>query len=98
LSHLSRIISTLLQKQYSYVSFLERIPQTLRHEISNPLNKLRTSLENLLDEQPELSNNNYINKMDAGIDQISSITLHLTEAASLESAIQEEHLLRLDLI
>lgn len=95
---LSRSISTLLQKQYSYVSFLERIPQTLRHEISNPLNKLRTSLENLLDEQPELSNNNYINKMDNGIDQISSITLHLTEAASLESAIQEEHLVRLDLI
>tara|TARA_R110001592_G_scaffold65156_2_gene200071 strand:- start:11079 stop:13178 length:2100 start_codon:yes stop_codon:yes gene_type:complete len=95
---LSRSISTLLQKQYSYVNFLERIPQTLRHEISNPLNKLRTSLENLLDEQPELANNNYINKIDTGIDQISSITLHLTEAASLESAIQEEQLVRLDLI
>jgi signal transduction histidine kinase len=95
---LSRSITTLLQKQYSYVSFLERIPQTLRHEISNPLNKLRTSLENLLDQQPELSQNNYINKIDTGIDQISSITLHLTEAASLESAIQEEQLIKLDLI
>lgn len=95
---LSRSITTLLQKQYSYVSFLERIPQTLRHEISNPLNKLRTSLENLLDQQPELSQNNYINKIDTGIDQISSITLHLTEAASLESAIQEEQLVKLDLI
>lgn len=95
---LSRSISTLLQKQHSYVSFLERIPQTLRHEISNPLNKLRTSLENLLDEQAELSKNNYIRKIDSGIDQISSITLHLTEAASLESAIQEEQLVNLDLI
>jgi two-component system sensor histidine kinase ChvG len=95
---LSRSISTLLQKQHSYVSFLERIPQTLRHEISNPLNKLRTSLENLLDEQPELSKNSYIRKIDTGIDQISSITLHLTEAASLESAIQEEQLVNLDLI
>lgn len=95
---LSRSITTLLQKQYSYTSFLERIPQTLRHEISNPLNKLRTSLENLLDEQPELTNNNYVRKIDKGIDQISSITLHLTEAASLESAIQEETLVKLDLI
>jgi len=79
------------------VSFLEGIPQTLRHEISNPLNKLRTSLEKLLDKQPELAKNNYIGKIDTGIEQISSITLHLTEAASLESAIQEE-LVNLDLI
>jgi len=95
---LSRSITTLLGKQHSYMNFLERIPQTLRHEISNPLNKLRTSLENLLDQQPELSNNNYIGKIDAGIDQISRITLHLTEAASLESAIQDEQLSQLDLI
>ena len=95
---LSRSISTLLEKQHSYISFLERIPQTLRHEISNPLNKLRTSLENLLDQQPELSQNNYVQKIDKGIDQIGSITHHLTEAASLESAIQDESLSRLDLI
>ncbi len=98
IGELSRSISTLLQKQYSYVNFLERIPQTLRHEISNPLNKLRTSLENLLDQQPELGENNYLRKIDSGIDQISSITLHLTEAASLESAMQEEQLVALDLI
>lgn len=95
---LSRSITTLLEKQHSYISFLERIPQTLRHEISNPLNKLRTSLENLLDEQPELAPNHYLQKIDKGIDQISSITHHLTEAASLESAIQKEPLSRLDLI
>lgn len=94
---LSRTISTLLQKQQSYVNFLERIPQTLRHEIANPLNKLRTSLEVLLDDKPELADNNYIRKIDAGIDQIGRITLHLTEAASLESAMREEQLVRLDL-
>jgi signal transduction histidine kinase len=95
---LSRNITTLLEKQRSYMNFLERIPQTLRHEISNPLNKLRTSLENLLDHQPELANDNYIRKIDSGIDQISRITLHLTEAASLESAIKEERLSKTDLI
>jgi len=95
---LSRNITTLLEKQHSYMNFLERIPQTLRHEISNPLNKLRTSLENLLDHQPHLANDNYIRKIDSGIDQISRITLHLTEAASLESAIKEEQLIKTDLI
>lgn len=95
---LSRSITTLLEQQRSYMSFLERIPQTLRHEISNPLNKLRTSLENLLDHQPELGNDKYIQKIDSGIDQISRITLHLTEAASLESAIKDEQQVKIDLI
>ena len=95
---LSRNITTLLEKQRSYMNFLERIPQTLRHEISNPLNKLRTSLEILLDHQPHLANDSYIRKIDSGIDQISRITLHLTEAASLESAIKEEQLSKTDLI
>ncbi len=95
---LSRTISTLLEKQQSYMNFLERIPQTLRHEIANPLNKLRTSLEVLLDDKPELADNNYIRKIDSGIEQIGRITLHLTEAASLESAMREEQLVRLDII
>jgi len=95
---LSRSISSLLEKQLSYMTFLERMPQTLRHEISNPLNKLRTSLENLLDHRPELANDNYIRKIDSGIDQISNITLHLTEAASLESAMKQEQLTKIDLI
>ncbi len=97
LGDLSRSMTNLLERQQSYVDFLERIPQTLRHEISNPLNKLRTSLENLIDEAPELSKNKYIKKIDSGIDQISRITLELTEAASLESALQNEHLIDLDL-
>lgn len=95
---LSRGITSLLEKQQSYMRFLERMPQTLRHEISNPLNKLRTSVENLLEDQPALANDAYIRKIDAGIDQITQITLHLTEAASLESAIQKEQLVELDLI
>ena len=95
---LSRNITNLLEKQHAYMNFLERIPQTLRHEISNPLNKLRTSLENLLDHQPALANDRYIHKIDKGIDQISGITTELTEAASLESAIKEEVLNSMNLI
>jgi len=97
LGDLSRTMSSLLEKQQAYTHFLERIPQTLRHEISNPLNKLRTSLELLLEDQPELANDKYIKRIDAGTDQITNITTQLTEAASLESAIQEESLSELDL-
>ncbi len=94
---LSRTITSLLQKQQSYTEFLERIPQTLRHEIANPLNKLRTSLELLLDTRPELADDRFIKRLEAGTDQINQITTHLTEAASLEGAIQSERLNTLDL-
>lgn len=94
---LSRTISGLLQKQQSYTEFLERIPQTLRHEIANPLNKLRTSLELLLETRPELADDRFIKRLEAGTDQINQITTHLTEAASLEGAIQSERLNSLDL-
>lgn len=98
IGELSRSISTLLEKQHTYIRFLERIPETLRHEISNPLNKLRTSLENLIDEKQELANHPYIKKIDKGIDQINGLTHQLTEAANLEHAIQEEPLARINLI
>lgn len=94
---LSRAITQLLQKQRSYTSFLERIPQTLRHEISNPLNKLKTSIELLTEMQPEMADNKYIKRIDAGADQLYQITAHLTEAASLESAMQSEQLHTLNL-
>ena len=94
---LSRTMTALLQKQQSYTDFLERIPQTLRHEIANPLNKLKTSLELLQETRPELSNDRYIKRLSAGTDQINQITTHLTEAASLEGAIQSERLAKMDL-
>lgn len=97
LGDLSRSMSTLLEKQKSYTAFLERIPQTLRHEISNPLNKLGTSLELLLDSRPELNDDRYVKRLESATDQIGKITAHLTEAASLESAMQAEVLTEIDL-
>lgn len=94
---LSRTMTGLLQKQQSYTEFLERIPQTLRHEIANPLNKLRTSLELLLATRPELAGDRFIKRLEAGTDQINQITTHLTEAACIEGAIQTERLNKLDL-
>ncbi|HIB84082.1 MAG TPA: hypothetical protein EYO59_05665 [Chromatiaceae bacterium] len=98
LDALSNSISALLSKQSTYTTFLERMPRTLRHEISNPLNTLKTSLENLVDQQPSLETNVYVRKLEAGIQQINVITQQLTEAASLEAAIQEDALQPMNLI
>ena len=97
LGELSRTMSGLLARQRAYTNFVERIPQTLRHEIANPLNKVRTSLELLTDSETPLKDNRYVKRIEAGTEQISQITMHLTEAASIENAMQSEVFTELDL-
>lgn len=94
---LSRTISSLLARLARYTAFLERIPSTLRHELSNPLNTLSTSLENLASERPEVAESKYLKSAERGVARISEIVESLTEAASLEEALRHDELERLDL-
>ena len=48
---LSRDVQQVLRDLGRYTTFLERIPRTLRHELSNPMSAVQTSLELLSDEQ-----------------------------------------------
>ena len=50
----------MLARLHQHNQFLENMPRTLRHEINNPLNTLSTSLQNLEDNQPGLSDNKYL--------------------------------------
>ena len=44
---LARAIDNMLSRLHEHNTFLQRMPKTLRHEINNPLNTLRTSLDSL---------------------------------------------------
>lgn len=94
---LSRTTSALLGRLSRYTSFLERIPSTLRHELSNPLNTLSTSLQNLAAERPGVADSKYLKSADRGVARISEIVESLTEAASLEEALRHDELEPLDL-
>ena len=48
---LSRDVQQVLRDLARYTAFLERIPRTLRHELSNPMSTVQTSLELLSDEK-----------------------------------------------
>jgi len=87
---LSRTVSGLLARLSHYTSFLERIPTTLRHELSNPLNTLSTSLQNLVIEHPELDDSKYLQSAERGVARIGAIVESLTEAASLEQALRDD--------
>jgi signal transduction histidine kinase len=97
LGQLSRSISDMLNRLQRYNTFLENIPRTLRHEINNPLNVISTSLQNLVEHEAGLKQNQYLQSAERGIRRLGMILESLSEAASLEEALANEHTERIDL-
>jgi dedicated sortase system histidine kinase len=97
LGELSRNVSQMLARLHQHNQFLENMPRTLRHEINNPLNTLSTSLQNLEDTQPELSDSKYLDAARRGVQRIGAIVQNLADAANLEESLKAEDLEILDL-
>ena len=97
LGELSRNVSQMLARLHQHNQFLENMPRTLRHEINNPLNTLSTSLQNLEDNQPGLSDNKYLDAARRGVQRIGAIVQNLADAANLEESLKAEDLETLDL-
>lgn len=95
---LSRSVSNMLERLSQYTSYLRGLPDTLAHEVSNPLNVVNSSLHNLSEEIPESASSKYMDRAKNGINRIGSILRNLTEAANLEQAMQSETREVVDLI
>ncbi len=89
---LARSISNMLAKLHQHNNFLENMPRTLRHEINNPLNTLSTSLQNLVEENPDIQDSKYLASAKRGVIRIGSIVQNLADAANLEEALEAEEL------
>ena len=94
---LSRSVSAVLEKLHQHNQFLQNMPRTLRHEINNPLNTLSTSLQNLVRENPDLSQNRYLESAQRGVDRIGSIIQDLADAANLEDSLSGDDLELIDI-
>lgn len=95
---LSRSVSNMLARLSQYTSYLRGLPDTLAHEVSNPLNVVNSSLHNLSEEIPESANSKYMERAKNGLNRIGSILRNLTEAANLEQAMQSETRESVDLV
>ncbi len=95
---LSRSVSNMLARLSQYTSYLRGLPDTLAHEVSNPLNVVNSSLHNLGREIPELNESKYMERAQNGLNRIGSILRNLTEAANLEQAMQSETREVIDLV
>ncbi|MEH6470321.1 MAG: ATP-binding protein [Halopseudomonas sp.] len=94
---LSRDMDEVLDRLERYTQFLQRVPKTLRHELSNPLNTISTSLE-LLSESPDSSQQQrLIASAERGISKLEKTIESITEAVSLEDALKHEATAQIDL-
>ncbi|NOY16206.1 MAG: proteobacterial dedicated sortase system histidine kinase [Gammaproteobacteria bacterium] len=88
---LSRSISDMLTRLAHYTRYLERMPDTLAHELNNPLNVVNSSLENLGTQHPDIAQSKYMSRARNGVNRLGSLLASLTEAGNLEEALETEH-------
>jgi len=93
---LSRSIGGMLTRLSQYTQYLRGLPDTLAHEVSNPLNVVNSSLENLALEYDGSRQSNYFKRAQKGLNRIQAILKNLTEAANLEQAMAAQDFVMFD--
>ncbi len=97
LGDLGRSITAMLKRLSGYTRYLEGLPDTLAHELNNPLNVVSSSLQNLEQENPSIKDNVYVERARGGVQRLRNILSSLTDAANLEEAMQSEQKTRINI-
>lgn len=90
LGNLGRSITRMLKRLSGYTRYLEGMPDTLAHELNNPLNVVSSSLEILEADVPNIEQNKHMQRARNGVNRLRIILTNLTEAANLEEAMRNE--------
>ncbi len=90
LGNLGRSITNMLKRLSGYTRYLEGMPDTLAHELNNPLNVVSSSLEILETDVPNIGQNKHMQRARNGVNRLRIILTNLTEAANLEEAMRNE--------
>ena len=90
LGDLGRSITGMLKRLSEYTRYLEGMPDTLAHEMNNPLNVVSSSLQILENDIPQIRQNQYMLRARSGVERLRAILTSLTEAANLEEAMRDE--------
>ena len=90
LGDLGRSITSMLNRLSGYTRYLEGMPDTLAHEMNNPLNVVSSSLQILETDMPRIRQNTHMQRALNGVHRLRLILTNLTEAANLEEAMRNE--------
>lgn len=94
ITDLRQNILEIIEKIASYERYLKKLPNRLRHELHNPINRLSASLELLSLE----SNHPRIEQAQQSLLQLQQIIQALSESSSLEQSLQNHSLRPLKLV
>ena len=98
LGNLGRSITAMLNRLSGYTRYLEGMPDTLAHEMNNPLNVVSSSLQILETDIPGIRKNTHMQRALNGVHRLRLILTNLTEAANLEEAMRNETKKTIDLV
>jgi signal transduction histidine kinase len=79
-----------------YNEYLERMASRLNHELQTPVSVIRSSIEHLQLEGGEYSV--YLDRANEGIRRLANILNKMAEARRLEEALDEDEIIRFDLV
>lgn len=94
ITDLRQNILEILEKIASYERYLKQLPNSLRHELHNPINRLSATLELLSLE----SDHPRIAQAQQSLLQLQQIIQALSESSSLEQSLQSHNLSRLKVV
>ncbi len=97
IGELSRSFSDMLGRLQQYHHYLENMAGSLSHELRTPMAIVQTSLDRLKQEQDEAAREEALSSAAAGLQRLQTLLTRLSEAASLEQALQEAHKERIEL-
>lgn len=89
LGELSRQFSHLVDNLQGYTDYLESFARRLSHELKTPVAVVRSSLENLKHDAPNVADSPYITRAYQATDRLSQILQGMSEAARLEKSFDQ---------
>jgi two-component system, OmpR family, sensor histidine kinase ChvG len=94
---LSRSFSSVLQRLSEYTGYLEAMASRLSHEIRTPTAVVRSSLDNLRQQQLPEEAKVYVDRAQQGVERLTTILSRMAEATRLEHTMQSAEQERFDL-
>lgn len=90
LGDLGRSFCDMHQRLSQYNRYLETMAGKLSHELRTPITIVRSSLDNLEQQQTDEERLKYIQRANEGVTRLSGILTRMSEATHLEQTIQKE--------
>ena len=89
IGELSRSFSSILKRLDQYHHYLEGMTGRLSHELRTPMTIVKSSLDRMEKESHEDEKKEALNRAKQGLDRLQNLLNRLSEAASIEQALQE---------